>query len=273
MSSLQPRTKEIGQGAQDGGRYHVILVKPAQLRELRQIFDQFRARVDELRTQDPSYVSVVNSMNNWRMDILFGVRVPVVMPVVRSPPDWTLLCSGGSKETQHELKRSACLVRAVREVAVVTTCYGEHAYDVQEEAHRESYPAEAHPQGRKASNVHRPEDTLLENITEFEIVLNFSVAVIHVSIPLLLSTLIVTRSRTLNKSWAPENLKRKSTIEDSMTPMITIHDPSNITFAEGKANSKDRNFGNLRSRRVSALLNSEINYLAVGDAVANAEGL
>ena len=64
------------------------------------------------------------------MGIEFSIRVPVMMPMVRRPPERTPLDSGRSEDRHHELKGSAGAERPMREVTVVEAGYGEHPYSV-----------------------------------------------------------------------------------------------------------------------------------------------
>jgi hypothetical protein len=90
----------------------------------------------------------------------------VVVPVVRSPPDRPLLRSSTSQKRQTELKEATRVVRAVRKVAVVCACYGEHTYYVEGKAHHNRNPTHTDPQRRKACNVNSPEHTLLKDVHE-----------------------------------------------------------------------------------------------------------
>jgi hypothetical protein len=54
-----------------------------------------------------------------------------VVSMVRCPPDRPLLGGGATEKSEAELKEAAGIVRAVRKVAVVCACDGEHANNIQ----------------------------------------------------------------------------------------------------------------------------------------------
>jgi len=53
------------------------------------------------------------------MQVVLGVRVPVVMPVIGGPPQHALLRGSCGHQGHHELKRAAGLERAMRKITVV----------------------------------------------------------------------------------------------------------------------------------------------------------
>jgi hypothetical protein len=79
------------------------------------------------------------------VNVLFRIGVPVMMAVVRCPPDWTLLGCGRSKHSEEELNEAAGIVGPMREISVIDACDGEHPNNVEEEADTKGYPAYSDP--------------------------------------------------------------------------------------------------------------------------------
>ncbi len=62
-----------------------------------------------------------------RVQVLIGVGVLVMRPVMSGPPQYTLLRRTLSHEGQNELEHPAGLERAVREVAMIACGHKEHS--------------------------------------------------------------------------------------------------------------------------------------------------
>jgi len=103
----------------------------------------------------------------------------VMMAVMRSPPDRTFLGCGSAKQGKAELKEATCVVRAMREVAVIRSCNGEHANHIECKANSNGYPANANPKSRNTSYMYRPKHTLLKEIHPVKVVFYSYIAVIH----------------------------------------------------------------------------------------------
>ena len=102
-------------------------------------------------------VRLPDGTHDGRVQVLFGVYVQVVAPVVRRPPERPLLVTGRPHERQQELEESARPVRAVREEAVEPGRDGEHAHDVEPQADGDRRRAHAGPEREQAGQVQEEE--------------------------------------------------------------------------------------------------------------------
>ena len=91
------------------------------------------------------------------MEILLSVGVKVMAPVMGRPPEWPLLISGRSSESEQKLENSASSVSAVREEAMKPRRYREHAHDVQGQTGHDSHCTYARPNDEQASEMHEKE--------------------------------------------------------------------------------------------------------------------
>src|SRR5215472_14209782 len=88
------------------------------------------------------------------MQIFFLIGVPMVMPMMRRPPERTLLHCGAADPCQDELKPAARAVRAVGKVTMVSSRDSEHADHVERKTHHERLPARARPKCGERGGVH-----------------------------------------------------------------------------------------------------------------------
>ena len=91
------------------------------------------------------------------MEILLSVGVKVMAPVMGRPPEWTLLISCSSSESEQKLKNSASSVSAVREEAMKPRCYRKHAHDVQSQTRDDRHCTYARPNDEQTSDMHEEE--------------------------------------------------------------------------------------------------------------------
>jgi hypothetical protein len=91
------------------------------------------------------------------MEILLSVGVKVMAPVMGRPPEWPLLISCSSNESEQKLENSAGSVSAVREKAMKPSRYREHAHNVQGQTRDDSHCTDARPNDEQASDMHEEE--------------------------------------------------------------------------------------------------------------------
>ena len=91
------------------------------------------------------------------MEILLSVSVKVMAPVMGRPPERTLLVSCSSSESEQKLENSASSVGAVREEAMKSRRYREHAHDVQGQTGDYSHCTYARQNDEQASDMHEEE--------------------------------------------------------------------------------------------------------------------
>jgi hypothetical protein len=91
------------------------------------------------------------------MDVVFGVGMQMVMPVLGGPPQNALLGAALRKARKNELKGPASRVGAVREVAMVPRPDPEHPQAVQRGAYRDGLPRYARPDRRNAAEMDQEE--------------------------------------------------------------------------------------------------------------------
>ncbi len=70
-------------------------------------------------TEHPADVCLIETGYPRRMDIPFSIGILVVMPMMRSPPYRTFLCRCAAQQREQELKGTARLKTAVREVPMI----------------------------------------------------------------------------------------------------------------------------------------------------------
>ena len=91
------------------------------------------------------------------MEILLSVGMKVMAAVMGRPPEWPLLISCSSSESEQKLENSASSVSAVREEPMKPCRYREHAHDVQGQTGDDSHCTYARPYDEPASDMHEEE--------------------------------------------------------------------------------------------------------------------
>jgi len=84
------------------------------------------------------------------MQIEFLVRMPVMVAVMRSPPQHALLRRGHGHERNHELKDATGLEGPVRKIAVIARRDEEHPHDQQHKASHQVIPVKRNEKKRAA---------------------------------------------------------------------------------------------------------------------------
>ena len=79
------------------------------------------------------------------MNVSLAVRMRVVIPVVSRPPERAFLIRHATDKRQDELKDAAGLVRAMREVPVITGGHCKYAKTVEGKARSRRNPANTRP--------------------------------------------------------------------------------------------------------------------------------
>jgi len=81
----------------------------------------------------------------------------VMMPMMRCPPQRSLLHCRTTEPRQDELKNPACPIGPVREVAVIAGGYAEHADHIQSETQPNSFPRDSSEESGQANHMNSNE--------------------------------------------------------------------------------------------------------------------
>src|SRR6266849_4329832 len=149
----RPSADQPQHHAERDGRNYMLSVHPAKLEKLGKVSDIFGARVVVFIRDDPADMGPEESEKSGRMQIQFLVRMPVMMAVMRRPPEHALLRRGHGHERDHKLKHAAGLKRAVRKITVVTRGDEEHPHDQQCEASYQVIPVKRHEEDQQRGDV------------------------------------------------------------------------------------------------------------------------
>src|SRR6476659_3908485 len=87
------------------------------------------------------------------MDVLLGIGMQMVMPLLGRPPDDALLRGRLGHECENELKRPAGRIGAVREIAMVSGHDGKDAQPIERNADGQRLPGDARPDRREAAEM------------------------------------------------------------------------------------------------------------------------
>src|SRR4051794_20681909 len=91
------------------------------------------------------------------MHVRRGVRMLVVQPMLRRPPQDAALGGGLRQERETELKHAAGPERAMGEVAMVSSSNREDPNQIQHDRQHKSTPGKAGPERRQGSNMDQHE--------------------------------------------------------------------------------------------------------------------
>src|ERR1700742_260109 len=91
------------------------------------------------------------------MHIVWLIGVLMMVPMMRCPPQRTLLHGGTTDPRQHELKPAAGFVTAMRKVTMVRPGDTEHANHVHGQAKTGCLPTDAGPEGSEAGEMNSQE--------------------------------------------------------------------------------------------------------------------
>ena len=73
--------------------------------------------------------------------------------MMSSPPQGTFLIRHATDESDDELKDAVCFIRAMREVAVITSRDSKNAKTIKRDTRCNGYPANAYPEEKQAAGV------------------------------------------------------------------------------------------------------------------------
>ena len=148
-----PPTDEIEDHGEDHGRHEVIFIEPAQLGVLREVADVFETSVVVLVGDEPADMRPEKAKQRGGVEIVFGVRIAVVMAVMRGPPEDALLAGGHGQPGDDELEDAAGLEGAVRKIAVIARGHEKHASVVERQASDEIGPVKLHKENTQHGEV------------------------------------------------------------------------------------------------------------------------
>lgn len=101
----------------------------------------------------PSDVRPPKTGERRGMHVVFSVRMLVMMPMDRRPPQRAALHRRVSEHREEELTDSRCLECAMRKVAMIKAGDCKHPNPVKQHGDRNSSPAPSHPNDAKAAEV------------------------------------------------------------------------------------------------------------------------
>src|SRR5439155_25064513 len=105
----------------------MVLVQPAEFRiDLEVAYQAFVIFVEFVR-QNPADMRPPESSADWRVDVVFIVRVTMVVSMMRRPPQDALLRAGLREKRHQKLEGAAELVRTMTEITVVAGSRAERA--------------------------------------------------------------------------------------------------------------------------------------------------
>lgn len=106
---------------------------------------------------DPSDVRPPKAIPCRGMRISNGIGIPVMRPMMRRPPQHTLLRAGLGEKPHQKLRHPAELVGAVAEITVITRGDSEHSNCVGSDKPCQIRPFEGYPEQEETSEVQRAE--------------------------------------------------------------------------------------------------------------------
>src|SRR6201992_2686203 len=148
---------QVERDAQHGGRNEVKFIEPAQLWEFREVYDVIRARVVVTIGNDPTDVRPEKAEERGRVEILFLVGKTMMVAMMRRPPEDAFLRGRHGHKGDHELKYAACLVGAMRKIAVITGGHPKHAAEDERDASDQVGPLERDEKDAKGQQMHQRE--------------------------------------------------------------------------------------------------------------------
>ena len=142
------------------------LVEPDQLGKLVQVAHGLLVVFLVLGREHPADVRPVKALELGGMEIVLGVGMAVVMPVMRRPPERALLRRAAPEKGEAELEEAAGLVAAMGKVAVERAGDAELAGEEHEGAQGGSLPADAGPEHGQAGQMDQDEERAGERDTK-----------------------------------------------------------------------------------------------------------
>src|SRR5271170_7148116 len=125
---------EIQDDAENGGWNEVVFVQPSEFGEFGEVADVVEARFVVTVGKNPADVRPPKAEQGGRMEVVFLVRIAMMMPVMSGPPEHSFLRGRHRHPGDDELKPAAGLEGAMREVTMVARGDKEHANFVSQQA-------------------------------------------------------------------------------------------------------------------------------------------
>ncbi len=150
---FEQRTGPVQTRRQRHGDEHVEPVEKLELRVTRQVAHQLAARAKSALRHEPAQMTPQKAVLPRRVGIRRGVRVAVMMAVVRCPPQRAALRRSRPQQREQELHQPGGAKRAMGEVAVIEASDGEHAQRIEHERRCHRRAAPAHPEDTRAARV------------------------------------------------------------------------------------------------------------------------
>jgi hypothetical protein len=132
-------------------------VQPHQFRKTREVGDLDEVGRVMLGREDPTDMAIQEAFLAGRMNVVDGVGMQMVMPVLGGPPQDTALGRALSQRGEHELGDAAGCVGAVGKVSMVPGSDGEDSQPVKPDTDRNRLPRDPGPDGADARQMHEYE--------------------------------------------------------------------------------------------------------------------
>src|SRR5438093_8165922 len=131
----------------------MITVQPAEFRiDLEVTYQSFVIFVKFVR-QNPADMRPPESSADWRVDVVFIIRVAVMVSMMRRPPKDALLRAGLREKRHQKLEGAAELVRPMTEVAVVARSRAKRAKKISRGQKDDVLPAERNKENQKTGDM------------------------------------------------------------------------------------------------------------------------
>ena len=153
MRALQPSARAVERCAEQQRDERVEAVEEDEFGILGEVLDAAVVGGEVAGVGDPAHVRPPEAVLPWRVRVRLLVRVLVVVPVVRRPPERAALDGRGAERAKQELHEPRGLEAPMREVAVVKPSDGEHPHEVERNRDSGGGPTPADPQDAKADGV------------------------------------------------------------------------------------------------------------------------
>src|SRR5690242_17126628 len=125
---------------ENGWGHEIIFVEPTEFGKFGEVADVVDARADVLVGNNPAEMRPKKTEERGRVQVVFLIGEAMVMPMMGSPPEDTLLRGRHSHEGDDELKDAASFIGAVRKIAVIAGSDEKHAHDEKRDAGDEVRP-------------------------------------------------------------------------------------------------------------------------------------
>lgn len=98
------------------------------------------------------------------MNVLLGIGVLMMVPMMTGPPERTFLCTGQTQKPENKLEGAAGLVGSMRKIAVIDAGDGKHPNKIESDTNPERSPAKSGPEDEETADMNQPENALFYEV-------------------------------------------------------------------------------------------------------------